>query len=195
MRTVAFIDFENVQPDIAKIAACTSRTYVFYNASLATKLKKKMRPGGKAAPENVIPVLVTAKTKNAADFVLVRKLGELISCRDSDRYLILSKDKGFDAVAGYCPEHRCWVERRVEMPPGEAMPSDAPGVSEEQCANLGVILGKEPPQQRPRSVRALTNYAASRITAGDLAAAQLAVANLVYGGLVDVEGTRVAYHV
>ena len=109
--TYILIDFENVQPDAADLKLIRGEDYrvrVFHGArqnKFDAALVKALQPLG----DNVEYIQCERSGKNALDFHLAFYLGRLVeegiaaspASKQKSRFIIVSKDGGFDALLGH----------------------------------------------------------------------------------------------
>jgi len=97
---VVFVDFENFNTiDLDRLPS-SARLEIFYGAhqnkpimALAQRAKRLRLP--------IDPIEVREQGRNALDFHIAFHLGRVVSENPSARCIILSADKGFDALVGY----------------------------------------------------------------------------------------------
>ena len=107
---VLLVDFENVHANGLQgiTALCKQDTlYLFYNDTLKITIDTH-RSIEKVECEKIYQK-VTTKTPNAADFLLVTILGDLIGNNSERSYAVISDDKGFDVVVKY------WKSKNVDI--------------------------------------------------------------------------------
>ncbi len=107
---VLLVDFENVHANgLQGITALSKQDtlYLFYNDTLKITIDTH-RSIEKVECEKIYQK-VTTKTPNAADFLLVTILGDLIGNNSERSYAVISDDKGFDVVVKY------WKSKNVDI--------------------------------------------------------------------------------
>ena len=107
---VLLVDFENVHANgLQGITALRKQDtlYLFYNDTLKITIDTH-RSIEKVECEKIYQK-VTTKTPNAADFLLVTILGDLIGNNSERSYAVISNDTGFDVVVKY------WKSKNVDI--------------------------------------------------------------------------------
>jgi hypothetical protein len=125
--THLLIDLENVQPEPEDVRAWIEEfgpVWVFHGVN-----QRKLLPPLQAFGDRVTAVPTSRPGKNALDFHLVFYLGYLASRNGESRFVVLSKDKGYDPAIEHARMLDLNVTRRNSLgrdapkPPVKKLPS------------------------------------------------------------------------
>lgn len=95
-KTILLVDYENIQPDFRTLNLGPNVEVKVFLSKTTCKLKHR-----EISQKLNLEVLNTGVNgKNALDFHIVFYIGVAAAKNPDNKYIILSKDKGFDALAG-----------------------------------------------------------------------------------------------
>jgi len=159
---VLLIDYENVQKvDLSRVPARV-QVRVFIGASQAkmpTELMMQAQPLG----SRLKWIRIDGQGSNALDFHIAFYLGEYIAASPKAEYVILSRDKGFDALVRHLTGRGLSI-RRISTQ-AEAFPVPAPtSGADSYVQSAKAMLGKIEKKKRPRKRRSLVAFLATHFT-------------------------------
>lgn len=188
------IDYENVQPDdIAALHHEHVRVIVFVGHH-QTKIAVETADALQRMGANAEYVRLTASGPNALDFHIAYYLGQLAAKEPTAYFHIISRDTGFDPLVKHLKEKKlrvCRIQTIGEIP--ILKPAD-PKTAPDRVALIVADLQKRG-AARPRTVATLsrTISATFQKQLTDQEVSSL-VSELKKKGLVQVDGTKVTYH-
>jgi hypothetical protein len=118
---------------------------------------------------------------NAADFVLAYELGRRMTQKSITKIIILSRDKGFDALAKYLSQKNKNCVRGVSLM-GPEMSDYQESTFEKICISL-----QDSPRVRPGSRKALSNFICNRSKKPSEDSEVIAVINMLFSQHLIVE--------
>lgn len=216
-----FLDIENVQPPaqhLEKVRGDDYRLWILHGPQqnhFSADRAAAWQPLGK----QVRFVQSLQAGKNALDFHLTYCMGEAV---EQDRreggtgsYVVVSRDKGFEALFGYLQKQSVRVGRAETLPDaltlGRALLGDLPvkiavapkAVSSVKSVPVPVqpaklddliVLLRDHPRNRPRTKKTLQNFVASHLhkDAGSVEVRD-AMAGLQARQVIGIEGTKIQY--
>ncbi|MCX6368984.1 MAG: PIN domain-containing protein [Armatimonadetes bacterium] len=198
MSQLILIDFENIIPTDFKHIPEQARVLIFVGkqqGSIPFDLVCALQPLG----TRVEWIKVRQSGENAADFILAYELGKYLTNNPTRHVTILTKDKGFDALAQHVTRGSrrcCRIESltdliaeptpKTELPAKVAPPSGAEDI-------LKVLLTY--PKARPTKRKPLENFIGNRLKVAPEAVPPV-IAELIQRQKLQIdEGTeKVTYH-
>lgn len=155
------VDYENVQKvDLSRVPAHV-HVRIFVGASQA-KIPMDLVEQAQALGSRLRWVRIDGQGSNALDFHIAYYLGESLAAAPKAKYVVLSRDKGFDPLIRHLAT-RGYAVRRVAsqadvLPP--AAPAPAPA-QDPRVKRVLDLLGKVDKKSRPRKRKTLTTQVAS----------------------------------
>jgi len=169
---VLLIDYENVQKvDLSRVPARV-QVRVFIGASQAkmpTELMMQAQPLG----SRLKWIRIDGQGSNALDFHIAFYLGEYIAASPKAEYIILSRDKGFDALVRHLTGRGLSIRRistQAEAFPAPAPTSGADSYLQKAKAMLAKIEKKKRPRKRASLVAFLAAHFANKLPIKDVGA-------------------------
>jgi hypothetical protein len=142
------IDMENICPNMGSLKP-KDRVIVFVGSkqsSINLELAKALQPLG----DKVSYIKIGLGGKNALDFILAAKVGEIFAKDAKHSVVICSRDTGFDALVEHFSKQGCAITRSEEGLNKTKSPN------EEMLENLVSRL-KNMDRNRPASITGLSN--------------------------------------
>jgi len=204
------LDYENVQPsaeDVAQVRGSHYRLWILHGSHqnhFPADLVRAWQPLGK----QVRFVQSAKQGKNALDLHVAFCMGEAVGqSRELDQpgcFVIISGDKGFDALFGYLGQREIQVGRAGTIPDAlaassdflKALPAQTPQVAAPTSPSLERVIAQLRAQskQLPRTEKRLQNHIASLL--GKIAAdaeVRRVINELKSVGIVGVKGAGLHY--
>lgn len=154
------IDFENVQPKTLELLnGQPFKVFVFHGVNqtrVPLGLAKALQPLG----NSVSYIQVSGSGRNALDFHIAFKLGQLVTERRGDCYYILSKDAGFDPLIKHLQAEGIQAQRIKDVAdvplPGRSGGGAARDKTTSSPEKLGTVVANlQKRSGRPRKVSTL----------------------------------------
>ena len=215
---VLLVDFENVQKlDLALIPAHVA-VRIFVGASQA-KVPMPLVMQAQSLGTRLEWIRIDGQGSNALDFHIAFYLGEYLAAVHTARYVILSRDKGFDPLVRHLTARGLDVARVSALAdafPGGPPPRSARGAQSSAAARAGhaparaapaaapadpnvaralVLLAKADKVRRPRTrarlVAQVASYFPKQLSAADVEAL---VGRLFADGRISEANGRLSYH-
>lgn len=129
------VDYENVQPpldDLLRVLKCkcsNSRVMMFIGAT-QKKLPTDMTASLQEFGERVKYVQISSTRKNALDFHIAFYIGRLSAQHPDARFVIVSRDTGFDPLIQYCKAEKIHVVRKENVSGQTTQPKTPPPKTE-----------------------------------------------------------------
>jgi PIN domain len=158
--TVLLVDYENVQKvDLQRIPP-HMQVRIFVGASQA-KVPMDLVEQAQALGSRLKWVRIDGQGSNALDFHIAFHLGEALAAAPKARFVILSRDKGFDPLIKHLVARGAAVQRVSNQ--ADAMPTAAPAppAQDPRVRRALELLGKVDKKSRPRKRKTLTTQVAS----------------------------------
>ena len=166
MSQLILIDLENITPTDLKHIPKEARVLIFVGKQQTTisfELVAALQPLG----AQVEWVKVKQVGENAADFVLAYELGKYLTNNPTRHVAILTKDKGFDALAQHVTRgsRRCQrIESLTELVAEPAPKPDPPARVAPPSGALDLVkVLQASPKTRPTKRKSLENFIANRL--------------------------------
>ena len=143
VQSFVLIDYENLQPaaeEVSKLDFSCTTVILFHGATLAKRAQKL-----KGMFPAIRLVSVDKVGKNSLDFHLMLYLGYHIRLLPKGRFLVLAKDKGYDAALRHAVSKGASVQRSSGLVRAHA-PRKTRGYG--QCASNPGIAGGETNRRR-----------------------------------------------
>ncbi len=127
---IFLIDFENVNLNgVAGIKKLSAQDSVYFFFNNKSKIDFNTHIVLEKLECKKVYQLVNGNTKNALDFLLVERLGELVANDNTADYFIISNDGGFDAVVKHLRANNIIIARKKSV--AEALNKNEAPVKEE----------------------------------------------------------------
>ena len=111
MKDIMLLDYENFQPEnLSILKGKATKVFVFVGAK-QKKLPLKFALSAQALGQKVEYVEVARSGKNALDFHIAFHLGRLAEHTPKSRFVIVSKDTGFDPLIGHLKDQGLVAKR------------------------------------------------------------------------------------
>lgn len=158
--TVLLVDYENVQKVDLQRVPPHMQVRIFVGASQA-KVPMDLVEQAQALGSRLKWVRIDGQGSNALDFHIAFHLGEALATAPKARYVILSRDKGFDPLIKHLVARGAAVRRVASQ--ADAMPAAAPAqpAQDPRVRRVLELLGKVDKKSRPRKRKTLTTQVAS----------------------------------
>lgn len=194
MRTnYVMIDFESVQPSSLELLCRDHFKVLVFVGANQTKVPFEVASALQTMGENAGYVKIAGSGKNALDFHIAFRIGQL-SERDPKAFFhIISKDKGFDPLIAYLKDKGI-LAARANTIDGIALVKTANAKTPEERARLFIAKLDQPRVTKPRTIKTLSS------TIGAFFQKQLAdeeiaaiVAAMEKEGFIVIDGGEVSY--
>ncbi|CAM2911636.1 hypothetical protein CFR75_15285 [Komagataeibacter xylinus] len=190
------IDYENVQPDILALCARDDvRVHVFVGA-LQTKISIDLAQAIQGLGSRASYVRISGNGPNALDFHVAYSVGHLSALDPDARFLIVSKDTGFDPLILHLCEKGIVCER-VPSPPEKPVAPEKKSVpqngSEERVKKLVACLRRQgaakPKRRKSLQAEILCLFGKQLDTGG----AGALIDEMQRRGIVSFNGDKIVY--
>lgn len=194
MRTnIVLIDLENVQPESLEALAQDHFRVLVFVGTTQSKLSFKLVDAMHRMGERAEYVRISGTGKNALDFHIAFKIGELSAKDPNACFQIISKDTGFDPLIKYLRSRNIQASRAASVPSVPRAKASNGGNSEDR-ARLLVEKLRLPKATKPRTEKTLSSHIAAffnkQLTEQEVAAVVKAMRR---AGWISIEDTRVVY--
>lgn len=110
-KTFILIDYENVQPDIATCATDENTHILIFVGAKQENVRLDMAASLQKFGNRAEYIKISSTSKNALDFHIAYYIGQITALTADTRFLIVSKDKGFDPLITHLKNKKINIRR------------------------------------------------------------------------------------
>jgi hypothetical protein len=187
------IDYENVQPTKLGPLSDEHVTILVFVGATQTKISVDVAESLQNLRSRAQYVRVHGAGKNALDFHIAYYLGQLSERDPTARFLVVSKDKGFDPLIHHLRSKKINVAR-VKSIEGVKVTKSAGLPAEGDFVATVVNNLRQRGASRPRTIKTLTSTIKALIKGQPPESIDAVMKELLGQGVVEVQGTKVTYH-
>lgn len=191
------IDYENVLPeDLTCLNQPHMHALLFVGAlqkKIPTTLAMQMQTMGHRAQY----IQIETTGQNALDMCIAHYTGFVLAGYPSARFLIISKDKGYDPLIQFLSKRGVTIQRSPHLPLSGTIPRHPAAPETSPLKNAAQYVIETLKKQRrclPSSRDTLTSWTTNLLASGKLAyTAEKIIAELEKKGIITFNGKRIVY--
>lgn len=190
-KTFILIDYENIQPAIATCAADKNTHILIFVGAKQGQIKFDMAASLQKFGNRAEYIKINDIGKNALDFHIAYYIGLIAALTADTRFLIISKDKGFDPLIAHLKEKKiniCRAEELQNIATAKAKPA--------RTSKISIVIGglKKRGTSKPKTLKSLASTInamfQNKLTPNDV---QNLIKALQQKKYIEIKGSKVSY--
>nr|ALR88476.1 hypothetical protein DB34_15050 [Acetobacter pasteurianus] len=191
------IDYENIQTEDLSCLSQPDMHLLLFIGALQTKISTKLALQMQALGSRAQYIQIEGTGQNALDMCIAHHTGFILARMPSARFLIISKDKGYDPLIQFLTKRGVPINRRhhlgLPLPSRGLRSAQQPPPLKLDTQRILEMLKKHD-KSRPASRQSLISWTMNKVSSNKITmSAEKIITDLEKNGVILFDGKRVVY--